>query len=300
MASFKNTLVSVTIIAAALLTALSVTIQPAQGEASFRDPVSEQGPIVSPSLDLLTLNVAHGRGAALNQILVSKTQHRRNLDDIASILISSNAHAVALQEADAPSLWSGQFDHVGFLTEATGYPFAVHGHHADAWPYTYGAALLSRYKMDNTLSHRFRPSWPTASKGFVRATVQWSPNGDIENSQRVTLVSVHLDFSRKKVREKQIAELVSDIGQLTTPLIIMGDFNADWSTEDSPVRVLADALNLRAFRPTADQFGTYKGSKRLDWILISKELNFIDYSVLPNIVSDHLAVVARIGWGTKE
>jgi endonuclease/exonuclease/phosphatase family metal-dependent hydrolase len=300
MTPFKNTIVSVTLIATALITALSVTIQPANGEAIFRDPASAQAPIVSPSLDLLTLNVAHGRGTALNQILVSETQHRQNLDDIASIVISSNAHAVALQEADAPSLWSGEFDHVEFLAEATGYPFAVHGHHADSWPYTYGAALLSRFKMDDTLSHSFRPSWPTAGKGFVRASIQWSPNGDIENSQSVTLVSVHLDFSREKVREQQIAELVDDIDQLTTPLIILGDFNADWSTEDSPVRVLAEALNLRAFRPTSDQFGTYEGSKRLDWILISKELNFIDYTVLPDIVSDHLAVVARIGWGAKE
>jgi endonuclease/exonuclease/phosphatase family metal-dependent hydrolase len=300
MKFFKKTVISLVFIATALITSLTMTIKPAQGEASFRDPVSLQGPIVSKSLDLLTLNVAHGRGTALNQILVSETQHRQNLDDIASILTSSNAHAVALQEADAPSLWSGEFDHVGFLAEATGYQFAVHGHHADSWPYTYGAALLSRFKMDDTLSHSFRPSWPTAGKGFVRASIQWSPNGNIAISQRVTLVSVHLDFSRKKVRDAQIAELVEDISGLTTPLIILGDFNADWSTEDSPVRVLAEALNLRAFRPTADELATYKDTRRLDWILISKELDFIDYTVLPDIVSDHLAVVARIGWGAKE
>ena len=94
MTSFKNIIVAVTFIASALIMALSVTIQPANGEAIFRDPASTQAPIVSPSLDLLTLNVAHGRGTALNQILVSETQHRRNLDDIASIVISSNANAV--------------------------------------------------------------------------------------------------------------------------------------------------------------------------------------------------------------
>ena len=93
-----------------------------------------------------------------------------------------------------------------------------------------------------------------------------------------------------------IEELVDDLSKLPTPLIIMGDFNADWSSDDSPVRQLANAIGLRAFRPTTQEFSTYKDIKRLDWILISDELKFIDYAVLPNIVSDHLAVVAKIGW----
>jgi endonuclease/exonuclease/phosphatase family metal-dependent hydrolase len=65
------------------------------------------------------------------------------------------------------------------------------------------------------------------------------------------------------------------------------------------VRQLANAIGLRAFRPTTQELRTYKGAKRLDWILISDELKFIDYAVLPNIVSDHLAVVAKIGWEIK-
>jgi endonuclease/exonuclease/phosphatase family metal-dependent hydrolase len=57
---------------------------------------------------------------------------------------------------------------------------------------------------------------------------------------------------------------------------------------------------LRAYRPAAQELGTYKGTKRLDWILISQELSFVDYTVLPDVVSDHLAVLATIGWGEKE
>jgi endonuclease/exonuclease/phosphatase (EEP) superfamily protein YafD len=53
---------------------------------------------------------------------------------------------------------------------------------------------------------------------------------------------------------------------------------------------------LRAFTPTSAEFGTYRRTKRLDWILISEELEFIDYVVLPDIVSDHRALLARIGW----
>ena len=36
--------------------------------------------------------------------------------------------------------------------------------------------------------------------------------------------------------------------------------------------------------------------RRFDWILISNELEFISYRVLPDIISDHFAVVAEVKW----
>jgi endonuclease/exonuclease/phosphatase family metal-dependent hydrolase len=153
--------------------------------------------------------------------------------------------------------------------------------------------------MSDSASHSFRPSWPTAGKGFVRGTLMWHSGDPTQAPRPVTLVSVHLDFSRESVRKAQIAELVTELSDVGTALIIMGDFNADWSVETSPVRVLANGLGLRAFEPTRDGLGTYKRNERLDWILISSELRFIDYAVLPSVVSDHLAVVASIGWEAK-
>lgn len=291
-------------VAAGLVTIISsilvMTLEPAQAGAAIRSPLLPPKIIESETLGLLSLNVAHGRGTALNQILVSAAGHRQNLEQIADILLASGAQVAALQEADAPSLWSGKFDHVEFLADTSNYPFFVHGYHADAWPFTYGAALISRFTMSDTHSHGFRPSWPTAGKGFVRGTVLWR-NGDIAKAPRpVTLVSVHLDFSRESVRQGQIAELVNELQEVQTALVILGDFNADWSSEDSPVRELARALDLRPFRPTTDGLGTYNGTSRLDWILISDELTFVDYAVLPQRVSDHLAVVARIGWQLED
>jgi endonuclease/exonuclease/phosphatase family metal-dependent hydrolase len=34
--------------------------------------------------------------------------------------------------------------------------------------------------------------------------------------------------------------------------------------------------------------------RRFDWIMISNELEFVSYKVLPDIISDHLAVVAEV------
>jgi endonuclease/exonuclease/phosphatase family metal-dependent hydrolase len=298
MTLFRKSALSIVFVAVTLMLSFTMTVKSAQGESTFRAVELLPETLIADTLSLLTLNVAHGRGTALNQLLVAPARHRQNLDQIAAIIAASGAQVVALQEADAPSLWSGQFDHVEFLADSANYGFYVHGHHAQAWPYTYGAALLSRSMMSDARSHRFRPSWPTAGKGFVRGTLHWRTPEDEE--RLVTLVSVHLDFSRESVREGQIAELVDDLRAVSTPLIILGDFNADWSIENSPVRVLARELGLRAYRPAAQELGTYKGTKRLDWILISQELSFVDYTVLPDVVSDHLAVLATIGWGEKE
>ena len=79
-------------------------------------------------------------------------------------------------------------------------------------------------------------------------------------------------------------------------MVIMGDFNAVWSATDSPVRKLARDLGLQAFEPDKPNLGTYRENDRLDWILISPELRFANYTVMQDIVSDHLAVVARISW----
>lgn len=252
--------------------------------------------VESDTLNVLTLNVAHARGESLNQILVSTDQHRSNLDKISSTLRDSEAQVVAVQEADGQSLWSGQFDHVGYLSAAAGSWNFVHGYHADSWLFTYGAALMSNFRLSETQSHRFQPSWPTATKGFVRGSILWRDSEDRSAAIPITLVSVHLDFSRESVRRAQIEELVAELQHIQTPLIILGDFNADWSVEDSPVRELTTKLKLRAFNPEGTGLGSYKGSQRLDWILISDRLEFADYRVLPNVVSDHLAVQAKIRW----
>jgi endonuclease/exonuclease/phosphatase family metal-dependent hydrolase len=256
--------------------------------------------IESETLDLLTLNVAHGRGTALNQLLVSADGHRENLERIASMLTGSGVHVAALQEADGPSLWSGRFDHVEFLTQATAFRDTVRGYHADSWLFSYGAVLMSRFRMTQTRSHEFQPSWPTAGKGFVVGSVKWRQPGSGSTTRQVTLASVHLDFSRESVRRSQIAEVISELSDIEGPLIVMGDFNADWSDLDSPVRELARGLGLQVFRPADRELGTYNDRDRLDWILISPELTFAEYTVVPDIVSDHLAVIARIGWNNQE
>jgi len=281
-------------LAAAVMPTASTAADDDCGQADVSTPI-----LRGDTLDVLTLNVGHGRGTALNQLLVTRSRHRRNLDAIAAMLLRTGADVVALQEADAPSLWSGRFDHVTHLADAARFPCTIHGHHAEGWLYTFGAALLSPFAMTELSSHAFRPSPPTPTKGFVRGTVHWHSGGADRPIRPVTLVSVHLDYSRRSVRDAQIAEMNGALSDLSSPLILLGDLNEDWTASDSAVRRIARDLGLRPYRPTAPEFGTYKRTNRLDWILISEELEFVDYAVLPDIVSDHRALMARIGWAAS-
>ena len=110
-------------------------------------------------------------------------------------------------------------------------------------------------------------------------------------------MSVHLDFSRVSVRDEQVETLISELSTIQTPLIVMGDLNSEWDQQPSHVRLLAGALQLIAYEPTASDLGTYKdeSGKRFDWILASPTLEFRRYVVLPDRVSDHSAVYAEIG-----
>lgn len=91
---------------------------------------------VTPVLRVVTLNLAHGRKDSFNQIFVWENTFKENLDDIVDVLRQYKPHVVALQEADAESLWSVSFDHVAYLASGAEYPWRTHAKNSDNWLYT--------------------------------------------------------------------------------------------------------------------------------------------------------------------
>ena len=246
------------------------------------------------SLKILTLNIAHGRNQAANQLLRGKDEIEKNLVAIAEVLKKTDADIVALQEADGPSGWSGNFDHIEFLARESGYPWYYRANHAESWLFSYGTAVLSRLPVAETLQHTFDPSPPTLNKGFLLNRVNWIEAGPTAGTQPVDIVSVHLDFSRKRVRDAQIAEMTEVLARRDRPMIILGDFNSEWFAEESVIKSLAQQARMSVYRPEAKDMPTYKNRYRYDWILISEELTFISYQVLPDLISDHQAVLAEV------
>jgi endonuclease/exonuclease/phosphatase family metal-dependent hydrolase len=247
------------------------------------------------TLKVLTLNVAHGRKDGTNQLFLSKATIEANLTDIANVLTKEDAEIVALQEADGPSGWSGSFDHVASIAKQATYPWYYRANHATSRMFTYGTAILSRLPISKTIEHTFKPSPPTLNKGFLLSRVAWKPKSNSTHEVFIDIVSVHLDFSRRGVRQQQIDEMANALSNRKNPMIILGDFNSNWFSEASVVKDLAERAGFKVYKPGADNMSTYVSKeRRLDWILISNELSFVSYRVLPDVISDHFAVVAEV------
>ena len=240
------------------------------------------------SLRIMTLNIAHGRGDSFHQLLQSTDATRTNLDNISTLLQDNDAHVVALQEADGPSFWSGNFSHIDYLASNAAYTRSVHGAHADGLGLSYGTALMARLDLRDPQAITFDPALSPVPKGFVVSTVSWPGQPGIE----VDIVSLHLDFASAANRMKQAQELINALQHRQRPLIVTGDFNSEWA-ENSTVQHICQALALNAWRPEGPGLETFPArGERLDWILVSQGISFRSYRVIPDSVSDHRGLLA--------
>ncbi|MBU3915607.1 endonuclease/exonuclease/phosphatase family protein [bacterium] len=238
------------------------------------------------------MNIAHGGKRGFNQVFLKTAEIKSNLREIANLLSRENPDIVALQEADGPSLWSGNFSHVKYLANRANYPYVLRGEHVKGLKLSYGTAFLSKIQISEPMSYTFKPSPPTFSKGFVTGTIHWPGKPE----RQIDVVSLHLDFSRKSIRKRQVYELISIFLKQKKPLIIMGDFNSG-SGKKSPLRTLITELDLKVYKPKENKVATYPlTNKRIDWILISREMDFLNYRVLPDSVSDHKGVLVELIW----
>jgi len=247
----------------------------------------------SQTLKVMTLNLAHGRKDGFNQIFLSKSKIHQNLEDIIEFLKPLDIDVVALQEADSPSWWSGNFNHVALLADGAAYSAYMQTNHVQSWFFSYGTAMLSRLAFTDTVKYTFQPSPPTLNKGFTLGQIAWQPDEKIAPIL-IDIVSVHLDFSRKTVRETQIAEIKKVLADRINPAIVLGDFNSDWFSKEKVIHALIEKGDYHVYEPEAEDLGTYKSKHRLDWIVISKELDFKSLTVYPDVLSDHSAVMAEI------
>lgn len=260
-------------------------------------PAERLPPRPPEALRLLTLNIAHGRRRVPHQALVPSQRVRQTLDEVGTLITRLDAEVVALQEADGPSVWSGNFDHVAALVDASPLqwhfrgdhnPFGVGRHNVKS-----GTALLTRWPLDAPKSHRFASSW-RCTKGFVAARLT-VPRFD---GLGIDLVSVHLDFLRPEVRKRQIHAMSEALADRDDgrPLVVLGDLNCCFRHERESLDLLMRRLGLHTFEPEelSATYPAYRPRRRLDWIFASRELRFVAHHLVPVKLSDHLGVVADL------
>ncbi len=242
-------------------------------------------------LTVATLNIAHARRDGFHQLFQSTVTAIENLNAIAAMLEQREPDIVALQEADGPSFWSGSFNHVEYLADSAAFRHHVRAEHVQVPRLSYGTALLSGLALRAPLSVSFSPGLSPLSKGFVVSTIDWPGSAQLQ----VDVVSLHLDPFSAPVRRKQALELIETLRARGHPLILMGDFNTEWQHAESAVRMIAETLQLKAYQPHNASLHTFPAlARRLDWILISPQFEFVSHQILPDELSDHLGVLARL------
>lgn len=100
---------------------------------------------------------------------------------------------------------------------------------------------------------------------------------------------------KSKIRANQAEELAKHIADCPHPVIVCGDFNE--VPLSYPYRIISEGLK-DAFEAKGTGFGfTYSGKfpgLRLDYILVSEELEVVDFEVGEVLLSDHYPVIAHL------
>ncbi len=246
----------------------------------------------SDSLKIITLNLAHGRGTEFTQLLTPKADIKNNLNTIGKIIYQEKPDIIGFQEADGSSLWSGNFNHVEYISRVGGLSEYFQGFHINTPGLRYGTAIASRETMTDQTAQTFRTIPFLPPKGFSAVSIKWPD----KNKPVTDIIVIHLDFLSESIRNQQIENIASFMkSRKNNRFIVMGDFNSSWENRDSSVRQICSLMNLHAYEPFKNQPSFPLSGKRIDWILISGHFKFISYKVSEQQMSDHLAVIAEIG-----
>lgn len=199
----RRTLIVAGLAAATLPLAACATTGPAPTEAETKD------------IRLVTFNIWHNQGdwAARLPLLVEAIR-------------AADADVIALQEVleDANVGLPNQARTLADALSAAGTPYQMRFVSTDpeGGPRRYGNAILTRLPILAEASRKLEPLDDYRTALRVRVLVHGRP---------VDIVDTHLAWQAdaQAVRARQIADLLSWLPQDGTPLIVMGDFNAEQS-----------------------------------------------------------------------
>jgi len=263
------------------------------------------------SLRIASYNIAHGRGLPfVNWNGESKEIRRQRLDDIAAVLREMDADIVALNEVDFNASWSHKVNQAEYLAKQAGYAYWVEQRNLDFrianYTWQFGNAILSRCPIKHAEPVQL-PSyerWETfmaGKKRAVLAVIELEVDGI---SQQIGFASAHLSHRSEEVRNASAKMLCQVVAEKGMPVFVAGDMNS------SPVGFPKSTMTghgenaIQSFDesglfqrhpmtvPEGAQmtFPADKAQQVIDWILIPKSFNLLQYRVLDSQLSDHRPV----------
>lgn len=158
-------------------------------------------------MTIVTYNIKHG----------VNMQGQLKLEDTAKALKALKADVIALQEVDHTTKRSEKIPQALFLGKELGMHH-VFGKAMDYQGGGYGQAILSKYPILESKVHRL----PGDGEPRIALEVVVEP----VKGQKISFVSVHLDFRSEEKRQPQIKFLLEALKDVKHPVILLGDFNA--------------------------------------------------------------------------
>ena len=252
-------------------------------EASRTEMILEDNqPNEIEKLIIMTFNIHHG----VNKV------GQESLDLIIEAISDTQAHIIALQEVDKFMPRSGFKDQAKEIANALGY-YYVYGETINVLGIKYGNAIISRFPILEYENKKL-PGDSIEGRGLLGAKI------NVEGSL-FQVYTTHLGLSARD-REKQIKSINASIEQLTTPFILMGDFNCEPFSQE--ITELSSILTDIAIKTQKDDLYTYAfysdvPNTRVDRIYVSPHIDVIDYYVINSAISDHSMVLGVISINPK-
>jgi endonuclease/exonuclease/phosphatase family metal-dependent hydrolase len=222
---------------------------------------------------LLTYNIRGGLGM----------DDRRDVGRIAAVIQEARADVVGIQEVHQRLPQSGMADQPRALARATGMS-CLFGPALSLGLGKYGNAVLA--------------SMPARRRAIQRLPGEGEPRAALEvelamEGRPLTLICTHFGLSTA-AREQQAAVLAAAVRSARAPVALVGDLNAG---PDAPeVQALLNAGLRHAAPPVEPTFPADEPRHRIDYVLIAPELACAACHVIASTASDHLPIVAEIGW----
>ncbi|MGL5640771.1 MAG: endonuclease/exonuclease/phosphatase family protein [Paraclostridium sp.] len=199
-----------------------------------------------------------------------------SLFDIIDFLRIENADVICLQEVNESAK-------AGFQVSSLKEDLDMYSHfgaNVVKLGANYGLVTYSKYKIKSQ-DHIYLSS-ETEQRGMLHTVVK------IGAGRKLNIINLHLGLDNKE-RETQIAEVEKFVKNLEDPYIVVGDFNQ--GNMDINEEIFKDV----AINTNKNNILTYAtGLDRIDYMLVSPEIEVKYYDVLMKNMSDHYPIVAKL------
>jgi endonuclease/exonuclease/phosphatase family metal-dependent hydrolase len=247
------------------------------GVNSFAFEASDPGDLMEIiHLKVLTLNIHSG----------INWSGKYDLDAIGKFINEVNPDLVGLQEVDR--FWSSmsQFQDLPGELALRLKMFSSYSVSLARNDGYFGNLVLSKYPITLMWAEQLPGSLERRSFVFTQVLI---------NGIRINFVTAHLGLSDSD-RLQQAATMLQLTRQISGPLIITGDFNADAS--DGAVKMIKasfiDIQELSGLKQGTFRLKDGKIGPLIDYILVTPEFGFVNFQITDNYISDHLPVLAEL------